>query len=200
MLAYKFRSISQLAYALDIILVRRLYCANWCDLNDPMEGYFTYHVSNKAWAQRIFPAKARYKVCSLSLDATSPLLWAHYAGAFDGLAVEVNVESDADNVSYKASFPQLDAALKNKPTQFINTVLRSKLKVWEHEKEVRIIRRDQWYYLKKPVSRVIIGHKVNCVTLNALHILCTERNIKLSRTVVKSGKIHCEPLIGRPNC
>ena len=40
MKAYKFRAASQFAFALDIIFNRRLYCADWRTLNDPMEGRF----------------------------------------------------------------------------------------------------------------------------------------------------------------
>jgi hypothetical protein len=42
MLAYKFRSPSQLDYALDIIFEKRLHCSDWEELNDPMEGIFKY--------------------------------------------------------------------------------------------------------------------------------------------------------------
>ena len=46
MKAYKFRASSQFDATLDIIFNRRLYCADWSRLNDPMEGRFVYAFSS----------------------------------------------------------------------------------------------------------------------------------------------------------
>ncbi|MGR3174323.1 MAG: hypothetical protein ACUZ8N_06955 [Candidatus Scalindua sp.] len=41
MKAYKFRPASQIAFASDIIINKRLHCADWKNLNDPMEGTYS---------------------------------------------------------------------------------------------------------------------------------------------------------------
>lgn len=42
MRAFKFRPSSKIEFALDILINRRLHCADWRALNDPMEGLFVY--------------------------------------------------------------------------------------------------------------------------------------------------------------
>jgi hypothetical protein len=42
MKTYKFRSAAQIAFAFDIIINRRLFCSDWRNLNDPIEGMFFY--------------------------------------------------------------------------------------------------------------------------------------------------------------
>lgn len=103
MIAYKFRAASQIAFAFDIIINKRLFCSEWVNLNDPMEGMFAYSVGLKPGfdvAKRVMGitnAKRKYKICSLSSTYDSHLLWAHYAGGFDGVAIEVELpDNDPD--------------------------------------------------------------------------------------------------------
>lgn len=42
MLLYKYRSIENFQFFVDIILNKRLYAARYLDLNDPMEGHYIY--------------------------------------------------------------------------------------------------------------------------------------------------------------
>ena len=46
MKAYKFRGSHQFDMVMDIVLGKRLYCADWAKLNDPMEGVFAYSHNN----------------------------------------------------------------------------------------------------------------------------------------------------------
>ncbi|HFD32509.1 MAG TPA: hypothetical protein ENJ28_07405 [Gammaproteobacteria bacterium] len=95
MKAYKFRSAAQIGFAFDILINRRLYCADWRNLNDPMEGMFVYGSDSSQESEiskrvkGIVSAKRKYKVCSLAGTFDSHLLWSHYAGGFDGVAIEV---------------------------------------------------------------------------------------------------------------
>jgi hypothetical protein len=87
MIAYKFRSSTQIPLALDIIFERRLYCAEWQNLNDIVEG--TVVMSSPRDKAEEFQthgaAVHKYmqglRVCSLSMTFDSHLLWAHYASA-----------------------------------------------------------------------------------------------------------------------
>jgi len=40
MILYKYRSLEQFEYVLDILLNERLYCSYYKDLNDPLEGIY----------------------------------------------------------------------------------------------------------------------------------------------------------------
>lgn len=72
MRAYKFRSAHNIEFALDRNLNRRLFCADWKNLNDPMEGMFAYSTKTKSpEVERVVKGigneKQRYKVCSFQL-------------------------------------------------------------------------------------------------------------------------------------
>jgi hypothetical protein len=74
MLAYKFRSSSQIAFALDIVFNKRLHCSDWATLNDPNEGRFLHPAFSPEQAahalrlRQITHGKKAYRICSLSLE------------------------------------------------------------------------------------------------------------------------------------
>jgi hypothetical protein len=104
MLAYKFRSSSQLDFAFDIIFNNRLHCADWRNLNDPMEGMFAYSYRStderdySEQVDEIIRHKERLLVSSLSRTFDCHLLWAHYASGFAGLAVEIELPDNSPRV------------------------------------------------------------------------------------------------------
>lgn len=104
MRAFKFRSASQVAFALDIIINKRLFCADWKTLNDPLEGMFAYNYLSRdeedvrEQVMQIVEQKQGLKVCSLSKTFDSHLLWAHYAGGFDGMAIEMELPEEHPSV------------------------------------------------------------------------------------------------------
>lgn len=190
MKAYKFRSSSQIEFALDIILNRRLFCADWRSLNDPMEGLYAYSTSpgNEPHAQRLVKgigdAKSQYKVCSLSADFQSHLLWSHYAGGFNGLAIEVDLPARDRNirpVEYRGVYAFLDMSQVTDENDAARTILFSKYQEWEYEREIRILHDSEFYYLQRPVARVIVGQRMNEALARTLHILCDREEIEFCR-------------------
>jgi hypothetical protein len=63
-----------------------------------------------------------------------------------------------------------------------NEVLSSKYQEWEYEKEVRILQADEWFYLEKPVQRVIAGHRMLPALFEAMNIICNSMGIEFCRT------------------
>ena len=153
MRAYKFRSAQNIEFALDIILNRRLFCADWKSLNDPMEGMFAYSTnSDSPEVQRVVKGigneKQRYKVCSLSADFQSHLVWSHYAGGFDGLAIEVELPDnhpDVRRVDYRGVFAFLNIDEIVNEDDAARAILFSKYQEWEYEKEVRVLSNEPFY-------------------------------------------------------
>ena len=189
--AYKFRKSEELPYALDIIFNRRLYCADWQTLNDPMEGAFAYSYGStderdhSETIAEIIRHKKRLRVCSLSLTFDCHLLWAHYASGFAGLAVEVELPDDpivVRRVQYGGVFRHMSLGRDLNPLQAAEEILSSKYREWEYEMEARILHHEEWYVLQKPVKRVIAGHRMNPSVFEALHIICTEKDIPFART------------------
>ena len=190
MLAYKFRSSTQIPFALDIILKRRLYCADWQSLNDIVEGTIVM----SSWPERAKEFQAhgkavqkfmqRLRVCSLSLTFDSHLLWAHYASAWDGLALEIEIPDSSPElhkVEYGGFMCVVDPDSHTVAEDAIR-VLSNKHLEWAYEREVRIITSSEWFNLSSPVRRIIVGSRMNPAMLEALQIICETKNITLART------------------
>lgn len=186
MRAFKFRSASQVAFALDIIINKRLFCADWKSLNDPMEGVFAYsHRTSdeedvRDRVTQVIEEKQGLRVCSLSKTFDSHLLWAHYAGGFDGMAIEIELPSkhpSVRDVKYRGVFATVNLEHPNDPGAVATDILSSKYSEWKYEKEVRILQRNQWFHFDEPVKRVIAGHRMPPALFDALNIICTSMNI-----------------------
>ena len=192
MLAYKFRSSSQIAFALDIVFKQRLRCSDWSTLNDPMEGRFLHseHAENSR-LREITDGKKIYRICALSKTYASRLLWAHYASGFDGLAVEVELPmhhpgSQIHNVIYEDALPTVDVERNVSPLDAALYILTHKHSEWDYEKEIRIFQeKKEWYKLPKPVKCIIVGHRFNEALLEALRIVCARKRIILKHTRVE---------------
>lgn len=189
MRAFKFRSSSQIEFALDILWNRRLYCTDWRRLNDPMEGIFSYSTkADEPYVQRLVKgigeAKSKYKVCSLSADFQSHLLWSHYAGGFDGLAIEVDLPNHDDRIrtiEYRGVFAFLDMDQVRDEDEAAQRILFSKYQEWSYEKEIRILSTDEWYELARPIRRVIAGHRMNQALFKTLALVCERENIQFCK-------------------
>lgn len=189
MKAYKFRAASQMQFALDIILNRRLFCSDWKNLNDPMEGMFAFSSRGhdpavQSRVKGIGNAKQRYKICSLSSDFQSHLLWSHYAGGFDGMAIEINLPADDSRVrpvEYRGVFAFLDMASVHDESEAARRILFSKYQEWSYEREIRILNESSFYQLESPVSQVIVGPRMHEALQEALYIICKRQKIRFSR-------------------
>lgn len=205
MSAFKFRSSSKIEFALDILINRRLHCADWRALNDPMEGLFVYATNGQeSWAERavkgIGGAKSRYRVCSLSRDFQSHLLWAHYAGGFDGLAIEVDLPDDdprVREVQYRGVFALLDRNDLQDEEAAARTVLFSKNDEWRYEQEIRILNPEQYYDLERPIRRVIAGHRMNQALFQTLHMVCEREGIEFTKIGIGDEGIDADPVRDR---
>jgi hypothetical protein len=208
MKAYKYRGADQIPLALDILLKQRLYCSDWRLLNDPLEGSFSYfyptlskHTGNALntdyfdeLADLIVDEKKKKKVCSLSATISSPLLWAHYASGFTGLAIEVELPDDDRRVrlvTYSEA-TSIDVSNGGDPEPLATRILSSKLKPWSYEEEVRIIQDDVWFHLSQPVTRVICGPRMNSAMFEALHIVCEAKSIAISKMHIDHDGIDAE--------
>jgi hypothetical protein len=194
MLAYKFRSSSQIAWALDIVYEQRLHCSDWSILNDPMEGFFRYSPEGSRRLKALTNAKNKNKVGCLSQTYGSRLLWAHYASGFDGMAVKVELplqdfERTYHSVIYEPALPNVDLQHDLSVDATARWILRHKHTDWAYEDEVRIIQHEEWYRLPKPVECIIVGHRFNKALLKALRLVCRQKSITLKCTRVENGGV-----------
>lgn len=191
MLVYKFRAAEQIQFAFDIILNRRLYCAEWRTLNDPMEGVFRYTSYFDAedferQVEGIRTHQRTLRVCSLTEHYRSHLLWSHYAGGHSGVAIEIRLPDDRDpalRVRYANESPLLDRGAELHTENMAKALLGWKHSEWAYERELRIVQPDL-YYGPVEVTRVIIGMRMHEALREAVEIVCKDQGIETTRTLV----------------
>jgi len=198
MKAYKFRTVENLEFVIDILINKRLFCCEARSLNDIREG--DIRVGNdqgKALAvlefgQAVTDALRSYRVCSLSKIFDNHLLWAYYAGGFTGLAIEVDVPaSDLVEVKYGDDFLYLSNYLEAADIgATVRAVLSRKSTIWSHEQEVRVIATDAFYKLSEPISRIIVGARTSQTMITALDLISSHYGIKVDRTVIADWGIY----------
>ena len=130
--------------------MKKLYAAKFEELNDPMEGMFTYSEDqvSRSFIKRLVRQKARHRICSLSSKWNNTVMWSYYASGHKGLVLGVEIDEYsrdiveivkvgyAKNISfrgYAGSDPRLDA----------RKILSKKLSGWKHENEVRVFSKSK---------------------------------------------------------
>ncbi len=139
---YKYRGLSNLQFALDILVNQRLHAARYKDLNDPMEGQYEYIKGTlDAWQRdEIFGQKNEYRLVALSETHNNVLMWSYYADSHTGMVVGVEItQPDAETLPIDY-VDNLDIDL-NHP-DIAQRVLSKKLKLWQHERERRVFVRQ----------------------------------------------------------
>ena len=167
---------------------KRLYCADWKNLNDPMEGIFAYSHRKDFDAEKkvkgIAESKQKYKICSLSKTYDNHLLWAHYANGFDGVAIEIELPNDSHNIKEldynRGVFAGIDITKNTNEEDVAKYILFSKNNVWAYEEEIRILHNSSFYENIK-ITQVIVGHRVQDALFNVLNMVCNQLNIKFGK-------------------
>ncbi|MBV5321386.1 MAG: hypothetical protein JZU62_06850 [Sulfuricurvum sp.] len=133
---YRFRQLTtceEFCRVVEIIKTGEFWCSKFSEMNDPMEG--VYYTPNSGIIDEIYNEKNKRKICSFSKiqGFENPAMWGYYAGGFKGIAIEIEVEEtdEIKRVNYVAETPS---------TSDIDTILTTKLKVWECEYEYRFIK------------------------------------------------------------
>src|SRR5262249_21319966 len=141
---YKYRSFGNWKLILDILLGNRLYAASFQSLNDPMEGRYHYRGDDvsRAFEQSIRQSKDYWRICSLTANPTSTLMWSYYGDGHTGLVVGVVVPDKRGQsvrpVKYDSDvFIGADHRRKG-PRDVAVEILSQKQLAWAHENEVRV--------------------------------------------------------------
>ncbi|MFA6756860.1 MAG: hypothetical protein WCR62_03875, partial [Sulfurospirillaceae bacterium] len=98
---YKLMSLSSekdLCRIIEIICTNKFHCSTFSEMNDPMEGVYTYE--HKHLVEPDLPAtKNKYKICSFSglKGFENPAMWGYYANGFKGIAIEIATKDEVSN-------------------------------------------------------------------------------------------------------
>jgi hypothetical protein len=146
-LLYKYRGLSNLQFALDIIINGRMFAASFEQLNDPMEGSYNHGPGKLTQKQidTLYGQKAKYRLLSLSEISNSTLMWSHYSESHGGIVIGVSVIDPKAHVAKVQYVDDLylelaapDLVLQRNYRDIAKTILSRKLRPWEYEQEHRV--------------------------------------------------------------
>ena len=153
---YKYRSLQNLNYLLDILLNDRLYASTYLDLNDPMEGHYLYPNGelNGKMLVRLNDQKIKTRICSLTASPDNLLMWSHYADGGRGVLLGMDVVGDAvEEVIYRDELPVY--GLDCETAQELFTY---KLSAWSYEEEYRTFTENT--YVRIRLREIVLGPKM----------------------------------------
>jgi hypothetical protein len=155
---YKFRSVSEDSFekVRSILTSGKFWFSSLWEQNDSLEGVY---LSSAPEDGGVFDEKNQFKICSFSTKEAlqEPLMWAHYANGFKGLAIEIEADNTINfhKVKYQNEFSQNndELATKNLRLNKIIKIITHKTSNWEYESEFRCIKKMNSPG-KSPVGRV----------------------------------------------
>lgn len=205
---WKYRSLKNMEFVVDIFAKNRMYLGRFDELNDPMEGAFISYgnrdyaidpSTRQALSRDVIEQKRRLGILSLSKEPRSLLMWSHYADGGRGIAIGINVKNNIHKVKYTKDAVIL--AENHDPEVFSRYVLTHKYCAWKYEKEWRVIKsleddfsdasNENRYFEDFEFSLVLLGPKIT--ESDRSNILeCLQKfspNTPVSETDVVSGSI-----------
>ncbi|KQU93893.1 hypothetical protein ASC68_19615 [Devosia sp. Root105] len=181
---YRFRSVGdvpdmrnkKLRQELSAITTGYVWCGEYHQLNDAMEGLYTAGDGARnqpGWnAARalIRDRKASLGLACFSEVPESPLMWAHYADAFRGICIEYDFEvlrsglPDATSfcrISYADRMLDVGTNLRDTDT-LARWIMATKSQGWAYEREWRLFAPTQGaaQYVSAPIRRVLAGPRM----------------------------------------
>ncbi len=158
MILYKYRNLANLKRLLEIIIDKKMYAPRYKELNDPMEGYFTYTKDVYPYRKDINSLKEEALICSFSKSNLIGMMWIMYADEGKGCCLELEIEKntwESIDVDYSPQIPKIDDPSKVD----MKNLFGYKSSIWEYEQEVRYIKRSK-KRLKLPVrvKKIYLGY------------------------------------------
>ena len=185
---YKYKPLNNLWHVLDIVLNKRLYCAPWRDLNDPLEGRYEIYLGERdsdggcAMSSFIESARNKFRISSLSANATNFLLWSHYADGHKGVAIEIEIPDGHPDLTEVAYSP-FSSIFRNEDDfkDDMRHIFNGKTEEWSYEEEYRIIQKQDYFYLPTKPLRLLLGPIVDASREDLLREALSAR-IEIVRT------------------
>ena len=148
----------------DILKHKRLHATSFCNLNDTLESAFTYDIKELSKEDLINFYNAKMdktkNICSFSIaknDQYEHLMWSHYANSHKGVRIDFklkNYNEPVQEVNYVNELKEIKKEdIKNE--YILNEIMTTKLKIWEYEKEARIISTNT--YIDIIIKRIVLG-------------------------------------------
>lgn len=158
---YKYRSLENFEFFIDILLNEHLYATSYEMMNDAMEGIYYHYGLRPNVLKDIKSSKEKFKICSLSKKRNEPLLWAHYANGSRGVNIGLEITGhnlDIREISYDGA-PKITKCINANSTA--KEILTHKHESWIYEEEVRVFTNFENPYVKVHIKEIILGEKIS---------------------------------------
>ncbi|MEC6830430.1 DUF2971 domain-containing protein [Photobacterium toruni] len=186
---YKYKSLSNFEFVLDILLRERLYASQYSELNDFMEGVIKIDGTIPEGLEETWKNKLEeLRVCCFTPDDSNTLMWAHYADGGRGCVIEFELLPSSEAV--KVSYSKKPKVSKNQlTTDKAIEILKYKDSSWKYEKEFRCITSDT--YVPIAVKKLILGPKVQASTVELLQgiLSCCKPDLQVVRLTGKGDSV-----------
>ena len=158
-LLYKYLSLNELHFLIDIIRNQTLYAAQFTELNDPMEGVYRFSDSIPYRTRdMVLEKKTEYRICALSKKKNSTLMWAHYADSHRGVVLGIRPHfsgNDFEEINVVYTTDLRVWGTNANAREIAKEALSKKLDLWKYEDEVRILTKKRFVPIK--IEEVLIG-------------------------------------------
>jgi hypothetical protein len=183
MTLFKYKAPTPFEHIADILINERLFCCPYYRMNDPFEGVFLESIEMDGARFSVLttpdelmaPEDAlEARVCSLSSDRSSVLLWSFYAQRLEGVCFEIDcsgLKPCPQEVKYPTEIPKFAEA------GFAPTVLYAlshKRNEWRFEQEYRLISTDEYVSIKGRLRQVVLGPRCNETIATAIRKLAPQ--------------------------
>ena len=164
---YKYKSLDNFQYLLDLILRERLYAAKYHELNDPMEGVI--NTNDKAIRDNEVTWESiinEFRVVCFTRDPDNLLMWSHYSDGRRGCVIEFELleEYEVHKINYRDK-PLVNVDKLNSDTAL--EILTYKQKPWKYEAEYRCILKNEMF-LPIKIKSVTFGSRANNQSIELL--------------------------------
>ncbi len=206
---YRYRSLEKYVKEIKTLREGYVWCSNYKDKNDPMEGYYLAnefiekHPSPDKLYNFIQYNKERIGLCSFAETGSNELMWAHYANQFRGIAIEFEVEKLCAFIrdATLARIRYVDELFEIQYTagrlgESLKQVLSCKSSKWIYEQEWRLFsdivgRVD--YGERSCVSKVYIGARIDPDTRRHLETDLNDLGYRTQQMRLDGYAINWEP-------
>lgn len=196
MILFKYKSTDHLE---DVIINKRLWCSRYDALNDPMEWAFVSRENYNTVIEVLNTLKKEdYRICCLSKSEQYGLMWSIYGDEHRGVCIDVEIEGimeySPNNPITNGNWIYKDVEYDKEPAQInsqnntnsdannIETVLFKKSKQWEHEQEVRFVKKltnetdDNYMHVK--INAIYLGKRMDKNRARNIKMLCDAFDVK----------------------
>lgn len=164
---YKYRSLKDFKFFMDIVVNNRLYAAKYNELNDIREGHYKHDGSlKKITIDNIKGIKEDTRICSATTNTKSQPMWAHYADNHTGVVIGFRI-NDNEVRRELVKYDEIKKGVNNNLSgmQFLaDDILMHKEKDWKYEKEVRILKNtsdtNELVFIDIEIVKIIFGQRM----------------------------------------